>query len=46
MGSASQLVGETFTGLDQPHNEYLRFYFDYGVVGLALFIAGYLSLLG
>lgn len=44
VGSASQLVGETFTGLDQPHNEYLRFYFDYGVVGLALFIAGYLSL--
>lgn len=44
-GAASVLVNERFPGvLDHPHNEYLRFYFDYGALGLALFVGGYLVL--
>lgn len=42
-GSASQLVGE-LTRLNHPHNEYLRLYFDFGIVGLSLFVVGYVLL--
>jgi O-antigen ligase len=44
VGTASQLINEYFPGLGHPHNEYLRLYFDFGIVGLALFVVGYLGL--
>lgn len=43
-GAASRLVDSHFPGLDHPHNEYLRLFFDFGLVGLFLFVAGYLLL--
>lgn len=45
VGSASKLVNEYVPGLGHPHNDYLRLYFDFGVVGVALFIAGYITLI-
>jgi len=43
LGAAAQLVQER-TQIDHPHNEYLRFYFDFGMIGLSLFVLGYLLL--
>lgn len=43
LGAAAQLV-QARTQIEHPHNEYLRFYFDFGIIGLALFAAGYLTL--
>ena len=44
VGSASQLVTIYFPGLDHPHNEYIRFYYDFGIIGVALFFVGYFAL--
>lgn len=44
VGSATQLINERLPGLTHPHNEYLRFYYDFGMIGLALFVVGYCSL--
>ncbi|MCS4275677.1 hypothetical protein M2390_000838 [Mycetocola sp. BIGb0189] len=45
-GSASALISAHFTNISHPHNEYLRLYHDYGVIGLALFVWGFAALLG
>jgi O-antigen ligase len=44
VGSASDVVVSRYPEVAQPHNEYLRFLFDFGWPGLALFVAGYLLL--
>lgn len=44
VGSASQFISEYFR-LNHPHNDYLRLYFDFGVAGFCLFLAGYLALM-
>ena len=46
-GSASELIMLHFPGrgLAHPHNEYIRFYFDFGIIGLSLFVVGYLTLI-
>lgn len=44
-GSANDLVDEIFLGLAHPHNEYLRYLHDSGMVGLALLLWGFWKLL-
>jgi O-Antigen ligase len=44
-GSASRLMAAEFPGIEHPHNDYLRIMHDYGVVGLALWLFGFLKLL-
>lgn len=44
-GSAAQLVTETFPGVRQPHNDWLRILHDTGWVGLALFALAVTALL-
>lgn len=43
VGSASQLVSDNFR-LNHPHNEYIRLYYDFGFVGLSLFVVGFAGL--
>ncbi|MCG7592781.1 O-antigen ligase [Mycobacterium sp. PSTR-4-N] len=40
-GSASRLINEHFPGLGHPHNEYLRLYYDFGLIGATLFFGAY-----
>lgn len=44
-GTSVELVTARFAPITQPHNEYLRLYHDFGVVGLVLFALGVLSLI-
>lgn len=44
-GAAELRIKALVRDQDQPHNDYLRLLYDYGVVGLALFLSGYLSIL-
>lgn len=45
-GSAGERVDQIIGGtIGHPHNDYLRLYHDVGVVGLALFVIGVLSLI-
>jgi O-antigen ligase len=41
VGSSSELIGHRFSqpGVGHPHNDYLRFFHDFGVVGLVLWFA-------
>jgi O-antigen ligase len=39
VGSSSILIDRYFPALGHPHNDYLRVLYDYGVVGLACFVA-------
>lgn len=41
-GAASVIIEKYFPGLGHPHNDFLRFIYDYGLVGLA----GWLAFLG
>ncbi len=50
IGSSGRLLAEHFPGrgldvIAHPHNDYLRLYFEFGIVGLALFVVGYVALL-
>jgi len=51
LGSSGRILAEQlpYRGWDDiiahPHNDYLRFYFEFGIVGLALFVVGYLALI-
>lgn len=45
-GSASELIIAHFPNVGHPHNEYLRIYHDFGLVGVCLFVVAYLLLLG
>lgn len=38
-GHSSQITGSIYA-VDHPHNEYLRIFFDYGFVGMFVFLAG------
>ncbi len=44
-GSANDLIDEIFPGLGHPHNEYLRYLHDSGMVGLALLLCGFMQIL-
>lgn len=45
LGSSSQLIAEFIPGQRHPHNDYLRLFHDFGLVGLTLFVIGYLALI-
>lgn len=44
-GSANELISGMFTNIAHPHNDYLRLYHDFGIIGAALFTLGVLMLL-
>jgi len=44
-GSAADLITARFPNIDHPHNDYLRIYHDFGLIGLLLFVSGYAVLL-
>jgi O-antigen ligase len=49
IGSSGRLIAEYLPAgqadaIGHPHNDYLRFYVEFGIVGLALFVIGYLVL--
>ncbi|MFC3573656.1 O-antigen ligase family protein [Streptomyces yaanensis] len=44
-GSASHVINEVLGTQDQPHNEYLRLWHDFGYIGLGLWLIGYLLLM-
>jgi O-antigen ligase len=49
IGSSGRLIAEYLPAgqsdsIGHPHNEYLRLYVEFGIVGLALFVVGYLAL--
>jgi hypothetical protein len=44
-GSAGKLIESLFPGLGHPHNEFLRLLHDFGIVGLALWVWGIVSVL-
>ncbi len=44
-GSASAVILSDTGWLEHPHNDYLRVWHDYGIVGLCLLLAGIISLL-
>jgi hypothetical protein len=41
-GAAQRVINENFTDIGQPHNDYLKLWFNSGWVGLGLFLAGWL----
>ena len=45
VGSAARLISAFIPGQSHPHNDFLRFYFEFGLVGVTLFAVGYLLLL-
>jgi hypothetical protein len=45
LGSASSRIKEHIPKNLHPHNEYLRLLYEFGILGLALFIIGYLTLM-
>lgn len=44
-GAGAALIAERVPGQSHPHNEYLRLFFDFGIVGLGLFVLGYAALM-
>lgn len=44
-GTASTLIGARFPGIGQPHNDFLRLWHDFGLIGLSLFVIGYVVLI-
>ena len=44
-GTASDLLAARYTDIAQPHDDYLRFWHDFGLLGLALFLIGYGALI-
>jgi O-antigen ligase len=45
-GAAVELISARFQGIAHPHNEYLRIFHDFGIVGVLLFFGGMLMLIG
>jgi len=43
-GSAEEVISRQFPNVGHPHNEYLRILHDYGLIGLALWLIGHISL--
>jgi hypothetical protein len=44
-GSADRAVLDHFVTVSHPHNDYLRFLHDFGVVGLVVFVLGFVTLM-
>ncbi|WP_185972906.1 O-antigen ligase family protein [Aeromicrobium piscarium] len=44
-GSSQDLITPLFRAISHPHNDYLRLLHDFGLIGLALFVAGYFTLM-
>jgi O-antigen ligase len=44
-GSADKAVVQHFLTVSHPHNDYLRVLHDFGVVGLVVFVVGFLTLM-
>jgi O-antigen ligase len=44
-GSAAAFVVERFPPIMHPHNEYLRLWHDFGLIGLSMFVLGYCLLM-
>lgn len=44
-GASSTTLRTGSTGAEEPHNDYLRLLYDYGWIGVAVFVAGYGRLL-
>jgi O-antigen ligase len=44
-GSSVELISSHFAHISHPHNDYLRIYHDFGLVGLTLFTLGYAMLI-
>ncbi|MCK9861966.1 O-antigen ligase family protein [Paenibacillus sp. ATY16] len=44
VGSIQVELGSYFYSIDQPHNDYLRVLHDYGIVGFAFFVLGFLCI--
>jgi O-antigen ligase len=44
-GSAAAFVVDRFPPIMHPHNEYLRLWHDFGLIGLSLFVLGYCLLM-
>jgi O-antigen ligase len=44
-GAAQDTIAEVFVRITQPHNDYLRLLFDFGWIGLALWILAMIQLL-
>ena len=44
-GSAQAVIDVAFTGIQHPHNDYLRILHDYGLLGMALWIVAISTLL-
>ncbi len=44
-GTATDIARANFVGAGEPHNDYLRFIVDYGVVGCAIWLVAILTLL-
>lgn len=45
LGSAARLIAAYVPTQSHPHNDYLRFYFEFGILGSGLFLLGYLILI-
>jgi O-antigen ligase len=43
-GAAERVISITSPGQSHPHNEYLRLFFDFGAIGVSLFIIAILSI--
>lgn len=44
-GSASNLIAAVYPNISHPHNDYLRIFHDFGIVGFTLFLLGIIVLL-
>ncbi|MFP5298757.1 MAG: O-antigen ligase family protein [Actinomycetota bacterium] len=45
-GSAAVLTDRTFDSIGHPHNDYLRMFHDFGIVGLSMWVVGITTLVG
>lgn len=44
-GSANEFISGMFPAVGHPHNDYLRIFHDFGIVGVALWLFGFAALL-
>ncbi len=45
VGSAQAMIEESFPGIGHPHSDYLRLLHDYGLIGMSLWVIGFVGLL-
>jgi O-antigen ligase len=46
IGAASRAIQQVYPGIEHPHNEYLRLWFDFGMVGMLIWLASVVCLMG